>query len=103
MKAINRILAALTVATALTVFSASTSVSKAETYTVAFEDGTGGVYNQQVVDYLTAFGYERINVKEILSDGDRICTAFDPVGIPVLILVDVNQGQIVGHEESGGN
>jgi len=98
MKTIKKILFAAAVTLALFTLNAYTSVSNASAASL-YEDGaTGGITDQQVIDYLVSVGFSNVVIERTLADGDRICWANDAVGGLLHILVDVEKGAIIGHE-----
>ncbi|MEW6470226.1 MAG: hypothetical protein AB1458_15025 [Bacteroidota bacterium] len=97
MKTIKKILFAAAITLALFTLNAYTSVSNASAASL-YEEGTGGVSDQQVIDYLISVGFSNVVIERTLADGDRICWANDAVGGLLHLLVNVEKGAIIGHE-----
>jgi hypothetical protein len=93
---ITKVLAAtlvLTVATTAINFAMKTTVA----YATSYPDGTGGVWNTQVVSYLQGYGYENIVIVSIDQYGNRTCTSSNHIGYNTVVYV--SGGRIVDHQD----
>jgi hypothetical protein len=70
-------------------------------YAKAAADGTGGVYNTQVINYLTSYGYTGICITNIDASGTRTSTSTNHPGY--VTYTYVLNGMIVGHEDVATN
>jgi hypothetical protein len=89
-----RLLAAILVLTATTV-----TIQKITGYSTAnaAADGSGGVWNSQVISNLNSYGYTGVSILSIDASGTRTCSSTNHVGYSTIVYV--LNGMIVGHED----
>ncbi|HEY6160840.1 MAG TPA: hypothetical protein VI112_06440 [Bacteroidia bacterium] len=87
----------LTAATTAVNFTTSSTVA----YAASYPDGTGGVWNSQVVEFLTAHGYTGITINSIDAQGNRTCHSTNHAGFYTIVYVQ--NRQIVSWEDSPDN
>src|SRR6266513_2488911 len=76
----------ITAATASIGFLNNSFAAKAE-IRYGYPDGTGGVWNRQVLQYLTAYDYTAINIYYIDANGNRYCTSSNHPGYYTIVHV----------------
>ena len=94
LKAFLAVLLITAATTAYDVISGSTSANATEKLT-SYPDGTGGVWNKDVVNYLIANGFSNISIYNIDQYGDRYCNT-NLVGYYTVVYV--SNRQIIGFE-----
>ena len=96
-----RALAALLVLTAATTtFSSFTTTGTAHA-ALRYPDGTGGIWNSEVISYLKTYGYLNIVITNIDQYGNRTSTSSNHVGYHTFTYV--SGGAIIGHEDAPDN
>lgn len=101
-KMIIKALLATLVITATTTsfgFISNSSTAKAE-MKIGYPDGTGGVWNYQVLNYLTAHDHPNSTIFNIDAYGRRYSTCPSLPGYYTITYV--NRGAIVGHDDVEG-